>query len=116
MKKLILGALLLLSMTSFAQLKVNDLIGYWSSEEESTQLFFWKDVNGKMQVQDISAISGTPLDVLLFRIDKNSVYLKTIFLKNDWITERVFTLIDKKTLECKVTGDAEATIIYKKVK
>ena len=119
MKKLLLGALLLLSMTTIAQVNTKDLIGYWTPDQESTQLFFWKDVTGKLQVQEISGTSGEPLDNITFRVDKNSVYLKTIFTPNSWVTENVFTFVDKNTLKCVITGEnleGETIITYKKIK
>ena len=43
------------STSAFCQSKINtdDLIGYWKPDSASTQLFFWKDVNGELQVQEI---------------------------------------------------------------
>jgi hypothetical protein len=32
------------------KINTDDLIGYWRPNEESSQLFFWKDINGKLQV------------------------------------------------------------------
>lgn len=117
MKKLLgLLVILLFSVMSYGQIKTNDLIGYWQPNEESAQLFFWKDINGKLQAQEISGTSGEPIDLITLRVDKNSVFLRTIFVPNKWVTESVLTFIDKKTLKCVITGDAEATIIFTKIK
>ena len=77
---LVLVGLLGVSTNVFCQEKINtdDLIGYWMPDEESTQLFFWKDVNGKLQMQEISGTNGEPLDLLDFRINSNSVYAKQL--------------------------------------
>jgi hypothetical protein len=102
----------------FGQQSINtdELIGYWMPDEESTQLFFWKDVNGKLQMQEISGTNGEPLDLLDLRVNSNSVYAKTTYSKLNWVTENTFTLIDKETLQCLITGAGTATIIYRKTK
>ena len=120
MKKLFLLIVFVfgISTSTYCQEKFNtdDLIGYWMPDEESTQLFFWKDVNGKLQMQEISGTNGEPLDLLDLRINSNSVYAKTTYSKLNWVTENTFTLIDKETLECVFTGADTGTIIYRKAK
>jgi hypothetical protein len=113
----------LFSLNAFSQglvlkekINTNDLIGYWKSEEESTQLFFWKDSLGILQTQEISATSGEPLDLITLRINEDSIFIKTIFTPNDWITENIFTFVDKITLKCVVDGKIKTTLIYTKVK
>jgi len=98
------------------KINVDDLIGYWQSEEESTQLFFWKDVNGKVQIQDICGSTGEPLTLIEFKINENSLYVKEVFVENNWITESIFTFIDKKTLKRIITGSGNGTVIYTKTK
>ena len=100
MKNSLLGALLLLSTLSFGQINTNDLIGYWEPNEESSQLFFWKDVDGRLQVQEISGTSGDPLDTISLRVNDNSVFIKAIYLPLNWVTECTYTFIDSKTLKC----------------
>ena len=124
MKKVFLIiAITLFSLNSFSQglilekkINTNNLIGYWEPDQESAQLFFWKDADGKLQVQEISGTSGEPIDIITLKIENNSVFIKTIFIPNKWIVSSVYTFIDKQTLKCEVTGDAETTIIYKKKK
>jgi len=124
MKKVFLIiAITLFSLNSFSQglilekkINTNNLIGYWEPDQESAQLFFWKDTDGRLQVQEISGTSGEPIDIITLKIEGNSVFIKTIFIPNKWIVSSVYTFIDKQTLKCEVTGDAEATIIYKKKK
>jgi hypothetical protein len=104
--------------TVFSQDKINidDLIGYWKPDSESTQLFFWKDVNGELQMQEISTTSGSPLDLLSLQVNLDSIIVKTIFLECNWVTESTYTFIDSNTLECIITGDGTGTVVYKKVK
>jgi hypothetical protein len=119
MKKLLLiVTFLMFNSTIFSQQKinVNDLIGYWQPDQESTQLFFWKDTNGKLQVQELSGTSGLPLTIIELKVRRNSVFIKQIFLRNNCITESVYTFIDKKTLRCVVSGDSAGVLIYTKTK
>lgn len=119
MKKVFLIiAIALFSLTTFAQEKinVNKLIGYWEPDQESAQLFFWKDTNNILQAQQISGTSGEPITIITLRVDQNSVFIKTIFIPTNWVVSSTFTFLDDTTLRCDVTGDANTTIIYKKKK
>ena len=120
MKKLFLLIVFVfgISTSTYCQEKINtdDLIGYWMPDEESTQLFFWKDVNGELQMQEISGTNGEPIDLLVLRINSNSVYAKTNYSKSNWVTENTFTFIDKETLQCVTTGAGTGTIIYRKAR
>jgi len=120
MKNLILVIVLVVALqtTAFGQNKINtdDLIGYWKPDIESAQVFFWKDINGKLQLQEISGSSGEPIDIISLRIKEDSIFAKTIFIPNHWITVGNFTFADKNTLICKITGDGEGTITYTKMK
>jgi hypothetical protein len=115
---LVLVCLIITAHTAFCQSKINtdDLIGYWEPNKESTQLFFWKDTKGALKMQEISEISGKPLDVISLRVNTDSVFARTIFIPNNWITESTYIFIDKNTLECVVTGDGEDIIVYTKKK
>jgi hypothetical protein len=121
MRKVILVFLLVFGIqnTVFCQNSINtdNLIGYWRCKhEEASELFFWKDVNGKLQVQEISSMSGQPFDVITFRIDKNSIFIRTFFMPQSYASECVYTLIDKKTLKCVVRAEVEGVLIYTKIK
>lgn len=119
MKNLIfIIAIGLFNFNVFSQEKINtdDLIGYWMPNEESTQLFFWKDVDGVLQVQEISGTSGDPLITRDLRINVESVMVKTTFPATNWTTTNYFTLINKGLLKCVVTGDANTILYYTKMK
>jgi len=119
MKKVFLiFIILIIGLIVFSETKINtnNLIGYWKPNQESTQLFFWKDINGRLQAQEISGTSGEPLDILNLKINKNSVCIKTIFKPTGCATESTYAFVDNQTLECIVAGDTATTIIYTKVK
>jgi hypothetical protein len=110
--------ILIFSLSVFSQTRINtnNLIGYWKPDEELSELFFWKNVDGKLQVQEISSTSGSPIDLITLQINNNSIFIKTIFIPNNWVTENVYTFIDANTLKRITTGDGQGTTIYRKVK
>lgn len=119
MKKVFLIiAITLFSSNVFAQQKINieDLIGYWKPDEELSELFFWKNAKNQLQVQEISSTSGRPIDLIVLEINDNSVFIKTIFVPNNWITENIYTFVDNNTLKRVITGDGQGTAIYRRVK
>lgn len=121
MRKIILVLVFVFGInnTVFCQNCINtdDLIGYWRClDEEATELFFWKDVNGTLQVQELSSTSGQPLDVITFRMDEDAIFMRTFFTPNDFASECFYTAIDNKTLKCEVIGEVDALLIYTKVK
>lgn len=104
--------------TVFSQNKINidDLIGYWKPNEESSQLFFWKDIEGNLQIQEICGSTGEPIDLISLKIKEDCIIARTIFISNHWVTESCFKFKDKNTLVCQITGNAETTITYTKIK
>jgi len=108
----------LFSLNAFSQQEINtdDLIGYWKPDQESAQLFFWKDVNGKLQSQEISGTSGEPFNTITLTVKQDYIFIRTIFVPNNWVTENTYTFINKTTLKCVVTGDGNGTLIYTKIK
>jgi hypothetical protein len=119
MKKVFLIiAITLFSLNSFAQQKINvdDLVGYWKPSEESSQLFFWKDCNGKLQVQEICGSTGEPIDLIRLKINEYSLTIDTIFKPNQWVTSSEYFLTETNILICHITGDANVTIYYTKIK
>lgn len=118
MKNLFLVLTLVFSSCIFGQTKIktNDLIGYWKPDVESTQLFFWKDAKGNLQMQEISGTSGQPLDLITLRVDENSVFVTTTFAPNNYTIDSTLLLKDENTLICIVSGYEDGAITYKKIK
>lgn len=130
MKKAIIFTILLSSFVSIAQIHNasgniktksaieftnEDYIGFWSCEGTS-HIVFWKDCNGKMQMAEFSATSGVPFDITSLNFNKTNLNVKTNFKENNWNTESEFVFLDKSTLICKVSGDGNATLTYKKIR
>lgn len=119
MKKVFLViAIALFSLNIFSQQKINpnDLIGYWRPSEETTQLFFWKDLSGDLQMQEICGSTGEPLDLLTLRVEETYIFASTVFKVNSWLTNCTYTLINKSTLKCVITGSGQGTVYYTKIK
>lgn len=118
MKNLFLVLTLVFSSCVFGQTKIktNDLIGYWKPDVESTQLFFWKDTKGNLQMQEISGTSGEPLDLITLRVDDNSVFVTTTFAPTNYTIDSTLLLKDENTMICIVSGDEANAIVYKKIK
>mgnify|MGYP003659121894 CR=1 FL=1 len=125
MKKLLLGALLLLSMISFSQSPPNPptetpildrFVGYWEPDQHSSQVVFWYDMDDRFQMIEFSTISGIPIRLLSLNLDSQSIIAKTIFDETEWETTSTYTLIDDNTMQCIVSGHGDVTIIYTKIK
>ena len=110
--------ILLISLNVLSQEKINtdNLIGRWIPSEKATDLFFWKDKNNTLQVQEFSSNSGKPLTLIDLVINEDYVYIKTIFEPTNWTTESVFVFVDDNTLKCTITGDGDGVVYYKKNK
>lgn len=107
-----------ISITAYSQEKftTDDLIGYWEPDRHSSQLVFWKDVNKNLQIVEFSTVDGSLLTLVSMKLVNETLVVKTINEEKNWTTENVFNFIDKKTLQCVVTGSGNGTIIYTKIK
>jgi hypothetical protein len=110
-------AFVVFNLTNAKKIDENNLIGYWKPNEESSQLFFWKNNNGAIQVQEISGTDGEPIDIIDFKIYNNYFLVKTIFKPNNWTANSRYTFINDTTLNCIVTHPEGTTkLIYTKIK
>jgi hypothetical protein len=130
MNKVILVSVILISIISNAQIhnasgniktksviefSNEDYIGFWSSEGNSN-IVIWKDCNNKMQMVEFSSTSGAPLDILSINFNKTNLFVKTVFKETNWTTESEYVFLDKSTLNCTISGDANTSAIYKKIR
>ena len=114
----VIAFVLAIQTTVFSQNKINtdDLIGYWKPNEESSQLFFWKDAKGELQVQEICGSSGEPIDLIRLKVNEYSLIIDTIFKPNEWVIKSEYFLTEPNTLLCRISGDTNTTIYYTKIK
>ena len=114
----VLGSMFVIfNLTNTKKIDTNKLIGYWEPNEESSQLFFWKNNNGVIQAQEISGTSGEPIDIIDFKIYDNYFLIKTIFKPNNWIANSEYTFVNDTTLSCIVkNSEGAAELIYTKIK
>ena len=113
---LLLVALNLTNTYSQEKFSTDDLIGYWEPDKHSSQLVFWKDVDKNLQMVEFCTDDGALLKLVSMKLINESIVVKTISEEKNWTTESVYNFIDKKTLQCMVTGAINGTIIYSKIK
>jgi len=118
MKKTFLIIALSFASIVFCQTKriENRLEGYWKPNVKSTHLIFLKDEAKGFRAIEFSMDDGQQLTVTSLKVWDDIVITKTIFEDTGWVVESKYRLINYNTLECVVTGDADTTIIYKRVK
>lgn len=116
MKKLFTIVLFFIALSFNAQVTTKEsFIGQWTSSGEATEMIVRKTKTGKIEVLDYSSYTGEALTVLSINIDNNILKIKTVFEQNNWNTISEFTFLNKNTLSCKITGDAEGVVIYKRL-
>ena len=116
---IIVVVLFSLNISAQEDINTDELIGWWMPDQDSSQLFFWKDVKGDLQVQRISNVTGSPLVLRDFRVNLESVFIKSSLPSTDCTTLDYFVFIDRLTLECTSTDVATKKtikIIYSKLK
>jgi hypothetical protein len=117
-KAIFIIAITLFSLTITAQNKISidSLIGYWKPNEQATQLFFWKDIDGNLQMQEICQTSGDELDLITLRVEKDKIFVVTTFAPKNYTVESTYYFLDNNTLACVIEGEESGILIYKRVK
>ena len=122
-KSIFIIAITLFSLNVFSQelnfkvkINSNNLIGYWKPNEQATQLFFWKDTKGNLQMQEICQTSGDELDLITLKVEKDKVFAVTTFAPKNYTVESTYYFLDNNTLVCVVEGEEGGILIYKRVK
>ena len=110
-------AFVIFNLTSTKKIDTNNLIGHWNSDKESSNLIFWKDEKGRIQMKEISVSREEPIDVLEFKIYDNYFLVKTIFKPNNWVANSKYTFVNDTVLNCVVNHSKGTTkLIYTKTK
>ena len=106
MKKLILIlALGLFSVNTFAQEEINELqlIGWWTPDKPSAHLFFWETPIGELKVQQISNTTGERFILRDFRINLESIFIKSGIKEEDKALN-YYIMLENGTIECTSTN------------
>jgi hypothetical protein len=74
-----------------------EFLGNWGSNGIATDISV-SIVENKINVSSVSSVSGNPLQTTDVRYNKNKLYLKNNYVPNNWKTNVVFVVKDKKTL------------------
>lgn len=121
MKKIFLTiGIFVFSASVLAQAEVNsdELVGWWGSESKTRcQLFFWKDINGELQLQEISCKKNEWLVIRDYGFLGKSVYMRSSPNKHvGKVTYSQYTSLDHNSIYCESTDETteEVTVTYYK--
>jgi hypothetical protein len=70
----------------------------------------------KVEVDACSSTSKKTLRVLDVLLRRFSLTVDTLFEPNEWATSSRFVMVNKDTMVCLISGDAEGEVVYKRVK
>lgn len=121
MRKLILIlAFGLFNLNTFAQEEINTLklIGLWMPDKPSSHLLFWETPNGEFKAQQISSVTGEVFINRDFRVNLESVFIKSSIKEEDKALN-YYVMLENGTLECTSTNcytQKITKIIYTKIR
>ena len=75
-----------------------DFTGVWKDDKSNHYIMIWIDQDGEYNFILMSGISKSVSTTLSIDLIGNSLFVETIFLKNNWKTKSIYTLIDDDTL------------------
>jgi hypothetical protein len=126
MKKLFLTIGIFVFSASFSNcysqenIDADYLIGWWMPNKDYCDMFFWKDINGTLKVQQIDNVNGKPYVLGDFEIKDESMFIRSTLFLNDSANiedsttfSNIFTIIDDLTMQCITTDfrNQEVTLI-----
>ena len=116
MKILLTALLATASMTAQIEMSAQKLAGLWTSNGTALDLVIKEKEFNKVEVDACSSTSKKTLRVLDVLLRRYSLTVDTLFEPNEWATQSRFIMVNKDTMICIVTGDAEGEVVYKRVK
>lgn len=122
MKKILRLACLLfvaLSFTysSFAQgLSARDFVGYWKSDGTTTRIIFFKDRDHNLQMVEWDTQTGEEMKITKFKVDGDELVTKEVFQSANHSTNNRYILMDENRIKNIITGGADATIYFDRIK
>ena len=93
-----------------------NFVGLWSSESTTTRLVFFKDIHNKMQLVEWATDNGEEMEIKELNVVDNKIKTTERFNSTDYETTNEYILADENTLKNVVSGDANSTIFFKRLK
>jgi hypothetical protein len=97
-------------------MRARTLAGLWTSNGVALDLIITEKEFNKVQVDACSSTSKKELRVLDVLLRRYSLTVDTLFEPNEWATQSRFVMINKDTMVCIISGDAEGEVVYKRIK
>ena len=90
--------------------------GYWSSDKSSTRLVFFIDINDKLQLVEWDSKGGEEMEIIDMKIDGNKIKTTERFKSMNHVTFNEYILSDENKIENIISGDANTTIYFNRLK
>jgi len=116
MKILLTALLATASMAAQIEMKPRTLAGLWTSNGAALDLVITEKEFNQVQVDACSSTSKKELRVLDVQLRRYSLTVDTLFEPNEWATQSKFIMVNKDTMVCIITGDAQGEVVYKRIK
>lgn len=93
-----------------------NFVGHWSSESTTTRLVFFMDIHNKLQLVEWATDNGEEMEITNLSIADNKIKTTERFKSTDYETTNEYILEDENTLKNIISGDANSTIYFKRLK
>ena len=93
-----------------------NFVGLWSSESTTTRLVFFMDIHNKLQLVEWATDNGEEMEITDLSIVDNKIKTTERFKSTDYETMNEYILEDENTLKNIISGDANSTIYFKRLK
>ena len=94
----------------------DDYMGYWTSDGTTAEIIIWKDINGNFQIVQFNTDDGEVCEILDIHFEGNSLSVRTRFKSTNHVITSKYNLSNEFLMECKIAGDSNTIIEYKKLK
>lgn len=93
-----------------------NFVGLWSSESTTTRLVFFMDIHNKLQLVEWATDNGEEMEITDLSIADYKIKTTERFKSTDYETTNEYILEDENTLKNIISGDANSTIYFKRLK
>lgn len=113
---------LTLNVSAQTEFNENSLIGFWQTKSSSTHMFFWKDTQGELKVQEVGNEDGGVYDSAIYFTEDNKLRIVSVnpVSKLEDYVESEYYLLNEDTLICRTVAkpgeEEDDFIVYKKIK